>query len=164
MKTTVATFLLGALVGAALALGVRAAILNLDDGDHSAHNAAAAPENHAGHTPGMKMPEPPSEPDEPAATGFLLDLGNEKCPIMGNAVNGKTWSEWKGLRIGHCCPPCIKKLLADPEKALDDAGIEWREAAKLVAAVNAASGNERMKLLADAEERYGVVRTPEASE
>jgi hypothetical protein len=107
----------------------------------------------------------PAKPEvAPASAGFLIDLGNEKCPIMGNGVNGKTWSEWNGLRIGHCCPPCIKKLLAAPEKALDDAGIEWREAAELVAKVNASTGDERKKLLSEAEEKYGVVRMPEGAE
>ena len=158
MKSTAATFLLGALVGAALALGVRAVILNVDDDGHGAHDA---PKDHSTHTSGMKMPDAPAEAE---AKGFLLDLGNEKCPIMGNAVNGKTWSEWNGLRIGHCCPPCVEDLLADPEKALADAGIEWREAAKLVAAVEVARGEERKRLIAEAEEKYGVVRMPVGAE
>ena len=163
MKSTAATFLLGALVGAALALGVRAAILNLDGGEHAAHGdhtAAETPSGHAGHAKPGPGPEGPSE----APMGLLIDLGNEKCPIMGNDVNGRTWSEWNGLRIGHCCPPCVKDLLADPEKALDDAGIEWRDAAKLAADVKKATGEERKRLLAIAEEKYGIVRMPEGAE
>ncbi|MEN8152319.1 MAG: hypothetical protein ABFS86_21050 [Planctomycetota bacterium] len=162
MKTTVTTFLLGALLGAAIALGVRAAILSADDGGHATHEGGQpVAAEHAGHESGMAMPEPAAEPEP---TGFLIDLGNEKCPIMGGKVNGKTYSEWNGLRIGHCCPPCIEDLLAAPEKSLDDAGIEWREAAKLVAAVRASEGGEREALLAKAEEKYGIVRMPEGSE
>jgi len=158
MKPTVATFMLGILVGGALALGVRAAILNLDDGPHAAHGGHAGVEMPADKP--MEKPEPgPAAADEPK--GFLLDLGNEKCPIMGKKVNGRTWSEWNGLRIGHCCPPCVEDLLADPEKALDEAGIEWRDAAKMVAAVNAASGHARMTLIDGAKKKYGIVRMPE---
>ncbi len=161
MKSTAATFLLGALAGAAIALGVRAAILDVDDGGDAGHGAHAVVNEHAGHTPDMKMPEPLTEA-EPA--GLLLDLGNEKCPIMGNGVNGKTWSEWRGVRIGHCCPPCIENLLAEPEKALDAAGIEWREAVALVSAIEKSTGEERVRLLAEAEEKYGVVRGPGGKE
>jgi hypothetical protein len=161
MKATATTFLLGALVGAAIALGVRAAILDLDEGGHAAHGGPTTPEEHAGHEVGASMAAPPVAP---ASTGLLIDLGNERCPIMGGEVNGVTWSEWNGLRIGHCCPPCIEKLLADPEKALSEAGIEWREAARLVAAVEEATGEERKKLLAEARAKYGIVRMPEGEE
>jgi hypothetical protein len=155
MKATATTFLLGALVGAALALGVRAAILSMDEGAHT---------DHSGHS----MRGGPSEPEEPAASqvtaGLLLDLGNERCPIMGGEVDGKTYSEWNGLRIGHCCPPCIEKLLAAPEKVLDDAGIEWREAARLVEQMKTASGEKRRALLTEAGKRFTVVRRPEGWE
>jgi hypothetical protein len=153
MKPTIGTFLLGALVGAAIALGVRAAILDHDSGKGHDHS-------------GMQMKEQPepSSPSEPVAKGFLIDLGNENCPIMGRPVNGKTWSEWNGLRIGHCCPPCRKDFAADPEKALDEAGIDWRKAAEMVKAVKAASGPERERLLEEAKEQFTVVRMPEGSE
>jgi len=36
-----------------------------------------------------------------AGKGLLLDLENEICPVLGNAVDGKTYSEWKGLLVGH---------------------------------------------------------------
>jgi hypothetical protein len=156
MNARVATFLLGALVGASLALGLRAAILSLDEGSHSAHAGHAMTNEHAGAT------EPP--PSKLVARGFLLDLGNETCPIMGNAVDGRTYSEWNGLRIGHCCPPCVEDLLAAPEKTLDEAGFEWRDAARLVAAVKAASGEERTALLAEAARKYEIVRGPEGEE
>jgi hypothetical protein len=152
MKSNAATFLLGALVGGALALGARAAILSLNDGGHAGH---------AGHGDHAAMEEPAEPAATPAPTGFLIDLGNELCPIMKKPVTGKTWSEWNGLRVGHCCPPCIKKFLADPEKALDEAGVEWREAARLVDAVKAANGEERKRLLAEADAKYGIVRMPE---
>ena len=156
MKPTIGTFLLGALVGAALALGVRAAIL---DGGGNHGQGKTKEHDHSA----MEMQEEPA-PSKPVARGFLIDLGNENCPIMGRAVNGKTYSEWNGLRVGHCCPPCMEDFLAAPEETLDEAGVEWREAAEMVKAVKAASGPERDRLLQEAEERFTVVRMPEGSE
>ena len=108
--------------------------------------------------PAEKPPEKPAVKPAVKKTGLLLDLGNENCPIMGKPVNGRTWSEWNGLRVGHCCPSCIQDFLADPEKALDEAGIEWREAAAAVAAIDAASGHERHTLLAETGKKFKVVR------
>jgi hypothetical protein len=147
MKPNVSVFLIGALVGAALALGARAVIESSEDGGHAMHR------EHPGAA------EKPAE-KKPAAkkTGLLIDLGNENCPIMGQKVDGRTWSEWNGIRVGHCCPPCIEDFLAAPEKALDEAGIEWREVAAAVAAIEAASGHERHALLAETGKKFKVVR------
>jgi hypothetical protein len=93
-----------------------------------------------------------------AGTGLLVDLGNPKCPVMGHEVDGKTWSEWNGLRIGHCCPGCIKKLAADPAAYLDKAGIEWKPTAEAVKKVNDAKGEERVKALAELKKSFKVVR------
>ena len=94
--------------------------------------------------------------------GLLIDLGNERCPVMGGKVDGKTVTEWNGLRIGHCCPGCRERLLASPQKLLDKAKIEWREAAKLAALILNATGEARAKLLATARKRFEVVREPSA--
>lgn len=32
---------------------------------------------------------------------LLVDLGNEKCPVLGGAPDGKSYSVWNHLRIGH---------------------------------------------------------------
>jgi hypothetical protein len=94
-------------------------------------------------------------------SGLQIDLGNAKCPIMrGRAVNGRTFTIWNGLRVGHCCPGCSKRLLADPEKALDGAGIEWRQAAKAVAMVDSATGEEKQKLIRAAKRDFKVLSAP----
>jgi hypothetical protein len=81
--------------------------------------------------------------DAPAeAKGLLVDLGNAKCPIMGGKPDGETWSEWNGLRVGHCCGGCVKKFAADPAAALDAAGIAWKDAAAAVKKVNDAKTPE----------------------
>ncbi len=97
------------------------------------------------------------EGDDP---GLLIDLGNKKCPVMGGEVDGSTYSEWRGLRIGHCCGGCSLKLMASPEKYLDKTGIDWRKARAAVEKVNAASGAERAKLLTELERTYTVIRSP----
>jgi len=56
----------------------------------------------------VEVPDPAENPENvaedevpPAKKGLLLDLGNELCPVLGNAVDGKTYSEWNGLLVGH---------------------------------------------------------------
>lgn len=96
----------------------------------------------------------------PAPQGTLIDLGNAACPIMGGEPDGKTWSEWNGLRIGHCCPGCTRKFAADPEKYLAAAEIDWKAAAAAVKAVDAAKGEERAKALAELKKKWTVLREP----
>jgi YHS domain-containing protein len=35
---------------------------------------------------------------------------------MGNEIDREVHVDYKGVRIYFCCPPCIKKFEADPEK------------------------------------------------
>lgn len=93
--------------------------------------------------------------------GVLIDLGNAKCPVMGGDVDGKSFTEWNGLRIGHCCPGCDAELLAAPEKVLDKAGIKWRAAVKAVKAVDdAKSDTQRKVALSKLRKKWKVVREP----
>lgn len=102
------------------------------------------------------------EPAAPAPPSTLVDLGNASCPVMGGEPDGKTWSEWNGLRVGHCCPGCSKKFAAKPEEFLEGAGIEWKAAAAAVKAVDAAKGEDRAKALAALKARWTVLRAPAA--
>ena len=97
---------------------------------------------------------------EAAATGTLIDLANAKCPVMGGDVDGKSYTDWNGLRIGHCCSGCSKKLLADPEKVLAEAKIEWKAAADAAKAVDAAKGADRAKALDALKKKWKVLREP----
>ncbi|MGB9625805.1 MAG: hypothetical protein ACPMAQ_13190 [Phycisphaerae bacterium] len=36
------------------------------------------------------------------------------CPVMGEPIDGKTFVEYKGRRIGFCCEMCPPKFKADP--------------------------------------------------
>ena len=83
---------------------------------------------------------------------------------MGGDVNGKTFTEWKGLRVGHCCPGCTERFLANPEALLDEVAPEWRAALAAVEAVNDAQGAAREKALAALRRNWTVVREPAFAE
>ena len=38
------------------------------------------------------------------------------CPIMGGKIIKANYADVKGKRIYVCCPPCIDKVKADPDK------------------------------------------------
>jgi len=43
---------------------------------------------------------------------------NRTCPVMGGKIRADTpYSvEYKGQKIGFCCPACVKAFKANPEK------------------------------------------------
>ncbi|MHC4957721.1 MAG: hypothetical protein ACYTGN_05040 [Planctomycetota bacterium] len=104
-------------------------------------------------------PPPGTKPKE-AAKGLLIDVGNTTCPIMEGPVDGKTFGEWKHLRVGYCCAGCDEQFQEDPEALLDKTGAEWREAARAVDAYLAATGEHKQHLLAGIRKRWTVVREP----
>ena len=38
------------------------------------------------------------------------------CPVMGGKINKAQYADVKGYRIYVCCPGCINKIKADPDK------------------------------------------------
>lgn len=38
------------------------------------------------------------------------------CPVMGGKINKAQYADAKGKRIYVCCPGCIGKIKADPDK------------------------------------------------
>ena len=55
------------------------------------------------------------------------------CPVMNGKVSKKVFIDVKGKRIYVCCPPCKKKIKADPDKyikMLEDKGITIEVAPK----------------------------------
>jgi hypothetical protein len=109
-------------------------------------------------------PLPPSIPlaPGPEPRGLLVDLGNPRCPVMNGTPDGKSFSDWRGLRIGHCCGACVPKFAADPEWYLEAAGIEWRGPAGMVRQVERARGAGRAEAVARLRSRWPVVREPDA--
>ena len=96
------TFLLFAAIGAGLSLGIRSLVH--DGGDANAEEPKHDHGNSAEKDEG-------AEKKLPAKTEVLVDLGNENCPVMGGEVDGETYREWRGLRVGFCCPGCDESFL-----------------------------------------------------
>jgi hypothetical protein len=63
------------------------------------------------------QPGQPAQPAQPALTVTVPVYANVTCPIMAKAASKAMFAETTKGRIYVCCPPCIKKILADPEKA-----------------------------------------------
>jgi YHS domain-containing protein len=40
------------------------------------------------------------------------------CPVMGGAINKDIFTEYKGTKVYFCCPGCVDRFKADPEKYL----------------------------------------------
>ena len=76
---------------------------------------------------------------------------------MKKPVNGRTFSVWNGLRVGHCCPPCSEDLLEDPERLLDEAGIEWRPAAAAMESWQKASAEAKPAAMKDMASQFTLV-------
>ena len=137
------TFCACLLIGLVTAFGLRATM-------------SAAPEPAKPTTaPPMQMQQPP-----PKAAGLLIDLGNEKCPVGGDAIDGTTYGEWNNLRVGFCCPGCDTRFLKEPEATLEKAGIEWRELREAVARYHAAPAAHKQHELAALRKRWKIIREP----
>ena len=169
-------FLLFAAIGATLALGLRSRMHAepvtapaAPVSNHTMHDVAApdlAPTDEADEPVKKPAPakpknaEPEEDPPAPEPTGVLLELGNAECPVMGGRVDGKTHTDWNGLRVGHCCPGCEERFLKNPESLLDEVHPGWREAAEAARAIDQAAGAKQAELLAAAADTWKVLREP----
>jgi hypothetical protein len=122
--------------------------------------APAAPDmkEHDRHEKEQEKKEPAPAP---AKTGLLVDLGNAHCPVMDGEVNGESFIEWNHLRVGFCCAGCDARFLANPEKLLDKAAPEWREARKAIEAYLDAPPEHKAHRLEEIGARWKIVREPE---
>ena len=59
------------------------------------------------------------------STGLIAAQAAEKkpapkkqttCPVMGGKINKAQYADVKGKRIYVCCPGCVTKIKADPDK------------------------------------------------
>lgn len=111
--------------------------------------------------PHAASPEPMPEPKpDPEPTGLLIDLGNADCPIGRDKVDGTTYVEWNNLRVGCCCPGCDTRFLNDPEGALKEAGIEWRELGEALDRYRNAPAAHKQHELVALRKRWKVIREP----
>lgn len=63
-------------------------------------------------TAGCRKSEP-QEPQENAAAGVQT-----VCPVMGGKIQEDVYTEYQGKKVYFCCPACVEKFKADPEKYL----------------------------------------------
>lgn len=94
----------------------------------------------------------------PAAQGLLVDLELGFCPVTGEPADGKTYAEWKGVRVGLCRPACLDVFHASTEAYLDKAAPEWREAVAAEQVVIAAKTQEERELAMEDLSRWTIVR------
>ena len=59
--------------------------------------------------------------------------GQDKCPVMGREVNREIYTDYKGIRIYFCCPPCIRAFESDPEKYVEKLKAQGTELEKIPA-------------------------------
>lgn len=55
------------------------------------------------------------DPARPAPSGPLA-LGNRLCPVEGTPVDPKLHVVWSDLQVGLCCPDCVAKFRAEPQR------------------------------------------------
>ena len=46
------------------------------------------------------------------------------CPVMGGKIDSTVYTDIQGQRVYHCCPMCIAKLKAEPDKYFRKAAAE----------------------------------------
>lgn len=64
-----------------------------------------------------KEPAPAPAPPAGAVETASAAIEQKTCPIMdGNPINKAVYTEHEGKKVYFCCPACIKKFKADPEK------------------------------------------------
>ena len=61
-----------------------------------------------------------SEPAAPAETKEVAsaEIAQTVCPVMGGAIDKKSFTEYKGKKVYFCCAGCKEKFEKEPEKYL----------------------------------------------
>lgn len=86
-----------------------------DDPVPAPKDPVPAPKEPAPKEPAPAPAEPAPKPKAPAVTVPTFENGT--CPIMGKPSSRALFTETEKGRIYVCCPPCIAKIKADPERA-----------------------------------------------
>ncbi len=70
-------------------------------------------DSHGGHGGGHSS----AAPLEAAGPSAAPPAGERtRCPVMGGEIDQAVFSDLLGERVYFCCPPCVAKFEADPEK------------------------------------------------
>ncbi|MCB9851659.1 MAG: efflux RND transporter periplasmic adaptor subunit [Phycisphaerales bacterium] len=69
--------------------------------------------------PGNDPDAMPSHSGHAAASNAAIDDTKQTlCPVMGNEIDPEVFTDFHGVRVYFCCPPCIERFKNDPEKYL----------------------------------------------
>ena len=68
--------------------------------------------------PAAPAPNTPAKAAAPAqaAVAAAPAIVQTICPVMGGAIDKAVSTEYKGKKVYFCCPMCIDKFKAEPEK------------------------------------------------
>lgn len=65
--------------------------------------------------------DPAEENGSPRADAEPSDPNVQtRCPVMGGAIEKDVFTDYRGVRIYFCCPPCIEDFRADPNAYLEN--------------------------------------------
>jgi YHS domain-containing protein len=53
---------------------------------------------------------------QPATQTSAGEVKQTTCPVMGDEIDPEVYTDYRGVRVYFCCPPCIPKFQANPEK------------------------------------------------
>ncbi len=65
-------------------------------------------------TPAPKPAETATKPAKPTTTTAAIT--QKTCPVSGEPIDPKVWTEHEGKKIYFCCKDCIAKFKAEPAK------------------------------------------------
>ncbi|MBN2447042.1 MAG: hypothetical protein JXO22_09965, partial [Phycisphaerae bacterium] len=51
-----------------------------------------------------------------ASQSELAEPEQTVCPVMGNEIDHEVFTDYRGVRVYFCCPPCIAKFKSNPEQ------------------------------------------------
>ena len=88
---------------------------------------------------------------------YLIDLQNARCPTCSDAVDGCTFADWRGVRVGLSHARCEADFHADPTRALDASGLEWQAAAAAVESAGDLTGSAREQALDSLRSRWRII-------
>lgn len=49
------------------------------------------------------------------------------CPVMGGEIDEEVFTDYRGVRVYFCCPPCIEKFEAEPQQYIPKLPEEMRK-------------------------------------
>lgn len=106
-KTSFVTMLL---IGGFLVVG-----LLMVNGCKKDETPSPAAESHEGHEHSeMAMGEETASETTKEIAGTEQTL----CPVMGGPIDKQYFAEYEGKKVYFCCPACVSKFTAEPEKYL----------------------------------------------